>query len=663
VKLRRRQIHMDFHTSPAIPDVGKNFDPDAFADMLARAHVNSVTCFAKCHHGMFYYNSKVGPRHPALTFDLLAAQIRACHKRDILVPAYVSVQWEAHAARVHPEWRAVGPDGKLAGPLLNPIEGCSWPVMCVCTGYRKYLADTVVELLEGYDIDGLFFDIVMDIDSCSQAALDRMRAEGVNPDDAAQRRAFSRRVMVEFVREFYNLVQKHRRGLPVFFNGRIGIPMRDSLPYLTHLEVESLPSGNWGYGHFQRIGRHVRLLGKPFLGMTARFHKSWADFGSLKNKAALEYEALTAIAHGGGVSIGDQLHPRGTLEPATYEQIGAIYKKIRDLEPWCDGAAAVTQVGVVSLLTNPEVPEDEAVATDSGAVAMLNETHHLFDVLDLDCRFEDYELLILPDRIAPEPKLVRKLRDYLKQGGRLLVTGRSLLNERTGTFALPALKVRYRSPLDHQPYYIRLHKTFAPDVPPNDYVMYEQGLRVRAERGARAMAWVVEPYFNRTVEHYCSHFQTPPARLTRDPVVVLTSRSAYINAPIFQAYARHGNLVYRQIVTACLEQLLPARLLRTSLPSSARVSVLEQRVGRRRRWILHLLHYPPTRRFQNLEVIEEPLPLSNVAVEMRCCPGEVQRVEGVPDGEPIPFEQVGRCMRCVIPTVPGHRAVAITMSH
>ena len=46
-----RQIHLDFHTGPAIPDVGTKFDGDAFAEQLAAAHVNSVTLFAKCHHG------------------------------------------------------------------------------------------------------------------------------------------------------------------------------------------------------------------------------------------------------------------------------------------------------------------------------------------------------------------------------------------------------------------------------------------------------------------------------------------------------------------------------------------------------------------------------------------------------------------------------------
>ena len=38
-----RQVHLDFHTSPAIPEVGADFDAEAFADRLVAARVNSVT--------------------------------------------------------------------------------------------------------------------------------------------------------------------------------------------------------------------------------------------------------------------------------------------------------------------------------------------------------------------------------------------------------------------------------------------------------------------------------------------------------------------------------------------------------------------------------------------------------------------------------------------
>src|SRR5579875_4033522 len=99
--LAPRQVHLDFHNSPLIPDVGRDFDADAFAATLADARVNSVTCFAKCHHGMSYYPTKVGVVHPSLRRDLLGEQIEACHRRGIRVPVYVAVVWDEWAADHH----------------------------------------------------------------------------------------------------------------------------------------------------------------------------------------------------------------------------------------------------------------------------------------------------------------------------------------------------------------------------------------------------------------------------------------------------------------------------------------------------------------------------------------------------------------------------------
>ena len=105
---------MDFHTSEHIPEIAKDFDQDAFADTFARAHVNSVTVFAACHHGWLYYPSRLHPEqiHPHLTRpDLLKEQVRALHARDIKAPVYVTVQWSRFLADTHPDWLIRKADG------------------------------------------------------------------------------------------------------------------------------------------------------------------------------------------------------------------------------------------------------------------------------------------------------------------------------------------------------------------------------------------------------------------------------------------------------------------------------------------------------------------------------------------------------------------------
>ena len=90
----------------------------------------------------------------------------------------------------------------------------------------------------------------------------------------------------------------------VFYNSRTVLGIRDELDNYTHIEIESLPTGGWGYSHLQQRVRHMRTLGKQLVGMNGRFHKSWGDFGGLKNQAALDYECLSFLANGDAVLRG-----------------------------------------------------------------------------------------------------------------------------------------------------------------------------------------------------------------------------------------------------------------------------------------------------------------------------------------------------------------------
>lgn len=100
--MRFRQIHLDFHTSEAISGVGKLFNKKEWQETLKLGHVNSITCFSKCHHGWSYHPTKIGMMHPHLEFNLLRAQIDACLEIDIKVPVYISAGLDNMKAREFP---------------------------------------------------------------------------------------------------------------------------------------------------------------------------------------------------------------------------------------------------------------------------------------------------------------------------------------------------------------------------------------------------------------------------------------------------------------------------------------------------------------------------------------------------------------------------------
>ena len=48
----KRQTHLDFHTSLDIEGIGSRFSKENFQSALKAGNLESITVFAKCHHGV-----------------------------------------------------------------------------------------------------------------------------------------------------------------------------------------------------------------------------------------------------------------------------------------------------------------------------------------------------------------------------------------------------------------------------------------------------------------------------------------------------------------------------------------------------------------------------------------------------------------------------------
>ncbi len=343
-------------------------------------------------------------------------------RRGIRVPVYTTIQWDRQIAAEHPEWLVVGADGIIH--TNPPDEAGFYARLCVNTAYRDFLKAHVRDIFECVPaVDGFFFDIVNTIPCVCQHCRAQMLAQGLDPGDPEARQAFSVRTLEDFTADLTAFTHGLDPDCTVFYNsGHIGTRHRSLTGAFTHWEVESLPSGGWGYLHLPISLRYARTLGLDALSMSAKFHTFWGDFHSFKNRAALEFECFRALALGAKCSIGDQLHPVGRLCPATYDLIGSVYDHVEEKEPWCRGARPVTDMAVFS----PEECNGEMVSPPaSGAVRMLQEGFHQFDLVDSRSDLSAYKVVILPDVISVSPELADILTSYLAKGGALIASHQS----------------------------------------------------------------------------------------------------------------------------------------------------------------------------------------------------------------------------------------------
>lgn len=671
-RLRFRQVHLDFHTSEYCTDVGSAFDAAEFAETLSDARVNSINLFAKCHHGYSYYPTRAGTMHPGLGFDLLGQQIEALHQRDIRCPIYYSIMWDELAGREHPEWVIVNKDGALAS--RTPLgDEWGWTTLDVSSGYYDYVVAAVDELLSAYEVDGLWFDICFAQPNYSPWGKAQMQQAGVAVEDDAAVWAYAKQKQEDFLARMSRHIQSRRPDAMIFFNGTMDRDMRRVASYLTHFEVESLPTtGIWGYLHYPIQARQARTYGKEFLGMNGRFHSSWGDFGGIKTRDQLDYECATILATGGKVCVGDQLDPRGRLDRAVYSLIGQTYRRIEALEPWLDGAKPTAEIGV--LVTGPADSHSPGVAAHSpdteGAAQMLLEMGRQFDLIDREADFSRYSALILPDGTLLDSLFEARLDAYLATGGRLILSGTAALDPVTGMFQLAVVPVRYQRPAPTRPSYLRAGSALlsvAPDTrltaeldAEYDYVFYGQGHIVTPQTGSQVYGDLRSAMFNRNWQHYMGHQHAPAGETTDGPVAVMSDRVLYFAAPLFAGYRQHDYWAYRALAEKLLTAFLPAPPLTPNAPGWVEMTLHTQSASPARppRQIVHVVAYHPRRTMQPINHVDQSALTAGLGFALRPSIAP-QRVYLAPGGEDVPFEYREGVVQVMLPPVDCHTVVVL----
>lgn len=661
--LRFRQVHLDFHTSGAIEGIGEEFRKEEFQEALREGHVDSITVFSKCHHGWAYHPTQVHEMHPGLKFDLLKAQLEACREIGVKAPVYISAGLDEKEAVRHPEWLSRQIDETTTWVNgFNEVPG--YHLMCFNTGYMELLLEQIKEVMENYQPEGIFLDISAVhpcyCAKCRQEILDR----GKEPRDLEAVMEQAELVYDRYGKRVRELIHSYNPECTIFHNaGHITRGRRDIAAHDTHLELESLPTGGWGYDHFPMSASYVCNLGMEYLGMTGKFHSTWGEFGGFKHPNALRYEAALSIAFGAKCSIGDQLHPAGRMNPDTYRLIGKAYAEVEKKEPWCIGAVNQADVGILGdQAINCRVSaHEEQCYPDTGANRIMLEGKYLYRFIDLECRFEDYKVLVLPDSILITAALKERLEAYLEQGGRILATGRSGLNEEMTEFALD-FGAEYLGKNEYRPNYIVPEFPFQTGRTP--HIMYGNSYDIRITDG-ECLAKNKAPYFNRDVYRFSSHQHTPDGLKEGNDAVVIKGNTAYIGWDIFTDYAKMGSLHLKECVVHVLDKLLGAdKTISVSLPDRGVTTLTYQE--KEHRYINHLLFAHTTTRgifeFMGnktpIEIIEDIVPLYQTEVKLRI-KEQAKRVYLAPAMEEVPFKQSGQEVSFCVERMECHQMVVV----
>ena len=270
------------------------------------------------------------------------------------------------------------------------------------------------EVCERYKcLDGVFFDIVFCYDACyCPDCLRGMRQAGLDPDSEADARAYYRMQKKITLDGLRSIILKKHPDASVFFNsGGAEIDKPEWHYASTHFEMEDLPTAWGGYDKMPMRARYFAGLGKDYLGMTGKFHRSWGEFGGYKTPEALKFECAAMLANGARISVGDQLPPSGRMDPDTYRNIGKAFSYAQQIEEYCFDTAETAKLGIM-VSTDSKRNEDIA--------KLILDCQIDFDVVHCTAELDKFDTVILPDNYRLDPEQGRDFDAYVRKGGKVL---------------------------------------------------------------------------------------------------------------------------------------------------------------------------------------------------------------------------------------------------
>ena len=634
-----RQIHLDFHTSEHVPDVGKYFSKEQFKEALQIGQINQINIFGKCHHSWCYYPTKVNhaQMHPNLKIDLLGQQIEACHEINVKAPVYLTVGWSASDAENHPEWCTRNQDGsiiefnKKTGSETEEVIStglhidkeirqkdknfrpyCNWKFMCPTGEYRDLISNMVSELCSNYQVDGFFFDIHFTQLKCycnnCQQSLKENGFDINNPVEVNTH--WNDIVLRNFTRDMTDHIHSMQPAASIFYNGLTVIERKENLKFRVHEnatknDLEDLPTTWGGYDKLATQARYFHnYKNKPIIGMSGKFHTSWGEFGGFKYPEALKYEAAAMISHGARCNFGDHLHPSGEMDLDTYRNIGAAFEYIKKIEDFGIDGKPYSNIGLY--LTG-------SYNADDGLARILLEEHIEYEVVSNNSsqeRINNFELIIIPSANILEEQEIEKLQKFQKKGRNLIVIGKGALDSKKDKFLFD-IGAKYIGDSDYDMDYIQVGKELSSNLVASPFITYNPAIKSEAQKGSKILADIKVPYFSRTLEKYNGHLYAPN-KLEKEkyPAVLHHNNTVFFAHDLDRIYAENGSKVHRQLFANAIRYLHKNLMVKTKgLPSAGRVTLLHQE--NKNRFIIHLLYAPPLERGRCL-VIEDLPEIHNV---------------------------------------------------
>jgi len=431
-------LHYDLHANAKDTELGAALTPEHLKAELEKVRPDWVQCDCKGHAGYTSWPTQVGTTSPGVVRDALRIHRDVTRELGIPLVVHYSGVWDSRAVELHPDWGRLGPDGK-------PTPHCNGGPTCDLGPYtRELMIPQLLEIIEHYDVDGFWVDgenwaaAPCYCPRCREAFT---RETGISdipagPDQPHWRAwgDFHRRNFEEHVRAYTEAVHERQPSCLVCSNWMYTIGQPDEIRVPVDYLSGDFPWA-WGPAAAALEGRFMDSRGLSWNLMAWGFGTGESGMGgwTFKPAAHLCQEAAVVISLGGAFQVYDQPQRNGHLTGWHQDTLAQVARFVRARQPWCQHTSSVPQVALLHSAHHLYSHNGGTLMTAgagsrplAGALQALLENHYPVDILSEQALLErmgDYPLVVVAEQTDLPPALRQALADYVRGGGRLLLSG------------------------------------------------------------------------------------------------------------------------------------------------------------------------------------------------------------------------------------------------
>jgi len=458
-----RRILIDTQIPDWDPEFLAHYDVVKAFDACVAAGADSVMVYFQSHTGLCNWPSASGTQHTAFEGrDLVAETLDIAKQYELPVCAYYSVNFNNQAWLEHPDWRLQPAGAGMIGGGLLVRE--RYGICCFNhPDYRKFVDQQINEILTGYEVEALFYDMVwwMGVCLCDHCR-DRLRKEDsieipqtINWLDPhwCRFQAARERWLTEFAHGLRDHARRLNPGISVYHNFALAM-----MNWTRGISFDSAAAHDFLGGDFYG-GRDEQLVisklmlnlseSRPVEFMTT-VTENLAEHESLKSPESLAQTSLAASATASAMLMICGIDPDGGLNEAAFDHIRQAFNARR---PWDGelGGEPLEQIAVyfsddskMSFAENglpiaasqqrPPVEYPHFTAL-RGACKKLQRAHLPFGVIT--CKqlkeLNRYPVIVLPDVLRMSLEEVDAFRAYVNAGGHLYASRYTSLTQTDGS--------------------------------------------------------------------------------------------------------------------------------------------------------------------------------------------------------------------------------------